>query len=330
MSAVEELEAQLAKVQAVKAQVPPGSALDLVASMEEQCNDLSASIAAARARDMAPVASTVHMTSNPIVKASASLSVKALVIELESAPKTEENINLLSELKGIDLDGDGLISITELTHLGRTSVKQKKQVKNLKKYVAGLCLACIIFFGVMLALMVGAIEATKDSKPEKQANSQEYALRTIDGHDVTTNNPSTLVPLGQLASMPKSVLLKLKDITVETADGSGTMNYKVSAWKLSTSEDGLPKLEIYTFINHLVIISDNQVEIIDQSVGSEAPYMARRALLSKKNGYGNVESHYGAVQNHYGGESDWDWYDEDYGHPDEGPPDYYEYETWGM
>lgn len=72
---------------------------------------------------------------------------------------------LVSLLRQWDTDGDGKFSVDEVMIAARQMLGEKRQSTSLKKWLVGLAVLYLASLAIILALMIGAMELAKDSRP---------------------------------------------------------------------------------------------------------------------------------------------------------------------
>ena len=80
----------------------------------------------------------------------------------------EEDRTIIQQLKKWDIDGDGHFSVDEVHQACKHFMHTKAEGQAYKKMLITGTIVSIVIMGVLLGLMVGAIEATKDTRPAER------------------------------------------------------------------------------------------------------------------------------------------------------------------
>ena len=156
------------------------------------------------------------------------LNIKELLsnLDVDGDGDIDENDKAIAEaLKSMDMDGDGTISIRELIKIGEVRVRNEKRIKNLTYAVFALCGLFVVFCAVMMALVVAANEATKDTRP-----SGDGTMKTVDGKVVSTESKKYPLILADLPRYPFEVIESLDALRVRKTGTQETYYYTVTGY----------------------------------------------------------------------------------------------------
>ena len=156
------------------------------------------------------------------------LNIKELLsnLDVDGDGDIDENDKAIAEaLRSMDMDGDGTISIRELIKIGEVRVRNEKRIKNLTYAVFALCGLFVVFCAVMMALVVAANEATKDTRP-----SGDGTMKTVDGKVVSTESKKYPLILADLPRYPFEVIESLDALRVRKTGTQETYYYTVTGY----------------------------------------------------------------------------------------------------
>lgn len=185
-------------------------------------------------------------------------------------PADPSQAQVIDALKSFDADGDGTMSVEELIKVGERRVYNEKKIKNLRKMVVAVVIACFVFSGVMLGLMIAANEASKDDKPD-----EDGTLKTISGEYVSTTETQSEVYLKELASVDPKELVNMRHVYLQTEGGVWRL-YSVTGYDWYSSSH----IEVFTMRGDIIRIMNEEVVIITGTGQTLKVNSRRRSLLA--------------------------------------------------
>ena len=91
--------------------------------------------------------------------------VEKFLLDTSSNGKlSDDQKNTITNIRNLDKDGDGEISLLEILSLESDLDKSKKAVKNLRKIMCALVLFFVAFLGALFSMAIAAQEVTKESR----------------------------------------------------------------------------------------------------------------------------------------------------------------------
>jgi len=119
------------------------------------------------------------------------------------------NDKVSQHIKKYDTNGDGNFSVAEVKIIIEEMERDENQVKSLKKVVAGVVFLCIIFIGVLLGIILGANEMSKET------HAKGGVMEDLDGNAIKV---ATVASVGTLLDLPNydaETMKTLKSLTFE-------------------------------------------------------------------------------------------------------------------
>lgn len=144
-----------------------------------------------------------------------------------------------------DRDRSGNFSCAEVKAIVNDLKSQQERAQYLKKIILGGFAVFIVFCGVMIALVMAANEASKESHVEPTSTSISV-MTSVDGGTVSTAEVKSYNDIRALEYMDPSALAKVDDVSFKTGDCCAdpatwdTVFMRVMKWKRDESS-----LELY-------------------------------------------------------------------------------------
>lgn len=147
--------------------------------------------------------------------------------QLNMAGKSGEDAMILKQLREWDVDGNGSFSVAEVHSACKHFLHHKEVNKSLKRTLLIGAAISIVIMGVLLALMVAAVESTKDTRPQSSGE-----LRTTAGAPVTvTQTSSSSSQIFNLGYFPDEALAEIKQLEIVNAQTQEKYMFNVAAFK---------------------------------------------------------------------------------------------------
>jgi hypothetical protein len=112
-------------------------------------------------------------------------------------------------IKKYDVNGDGQFELGEVKRIIEELEKDEAQVKSLKKVVAGVVFVSLVFMGVMMGIILGANELSKET------HAKGGVMEDLKGNAVQVDTVSAVGTLLDLPDYDAETMKSLKSITFE-------------------------------------------------------------------------------------------------------------------
>lgn len=112
-------------------------------------------------------------------------------------------------IKKYDTNGDGNFSVAEVRIIIEEMERDENQVKSLKKVVAGVVFLSIIFMGILMGIILGANEMSKET------HAKGGVMEDLDGNAIKVATVSSVGTLLDLPDYDAETMKTLKSLTFE-------------------------------------------------------------------------------------------------------------------
>jgi len=145
----------------------------------------------------------------------------------------DEDRAIGDQLKAMDTNGDGFVTLKELVSIGKAQLEEEKKKGFLKKLIFVIGILVVLACGAMLAMGVAAAEAAKDSRPDASGE-----LKTTAGTPIQMGVATRTYNATDFVDLPASAIGKTNEMIAIQAGETGPKNfYQCAGWDKQLNGD---------------------------------------------------------------------------------------------